>query len=292
MFRIGGFTLAVPPLRDRAQRDHAARRALRAHGASAGTPMPRLSDAAQAALVAYGWPGNVRELRNAIERALVLCDDAIELTDLPEKLRDAGQRVHRPPRRPPPTCAVTSPRSSAPRSSPRSKPRIKIRHAPRAGSACRAARSSTRWRSTGSRSRRKAELRSSKTADQRLVDRDTKRVRELIISLVILAASVRPAVADSAQEEALTRLVTLGLSGLPLVCERAKFGMSEREVAKAWSAFEPDEGGAKYGRNEILMRFGADDRLSWIGFALHPALETAREYVALEKAWGKPFFTQ
>jgi DNA-binding NtrC family response regulator len=35
----------------------------------------------------------VRELRNAIERALVLCDDAIELTDLPEKLRDAGQRV-------------------------------------------------------------------------------------------------------------------------------------------------------------------------------------------------------
>jgi DNA-binding NtrC family response regulator len=93
MFRIGGFTLAVPPLRDRASEimplaEHFARMA----SAEQGRSMPRLS-AAQAALVAYGWPGNVRELRNAIERALVLCDDAIELTDLPEKLRDAGQRV-------------------------------------------------------------------------------------------------------------------------------------------------------------------------------------------------------
>ncbi|HEY3806823.1 MAG TPA: sigma 54-interacting transcriptional regulator [Kofleriaceae bacterium] len=94
MFRIGGFTLAVPPLRDRASEimplaEHFARMA----SAEQGRSMPRLSAAAQAALVAYGWPGNVRELRNAIERALVLCDDAIELTDLPEKLRDAGQRV-------------------------------------------------------------------------------------------------------------------------------------------------------------------------------------------------------
>ncbi|HEY1818008.1 MAG TPA: sigma 54-interacting transcriptional regulator [Kofleriaceae bacterium] len=94
MFRIGGFTLAVPPLRDRASEimplaEHFARMA----SAEQGRTTPRLSDAAQAALVAYGWPGNVRELRNAIERALVLCDDAIELTDLPEKLRDAGQRV-------------------------------------------------------------------------------------------------------------------------------------------------------------------------------------------------------
>jgi DNA-binding NtrC family response regulator len=35
----------------------------------------------------------VRELRNAIERALVLANDHISAAELPEKLRDAGQRV-------------------------------------------------------------------------------------------------------------------------------------------------------------------------------------------------------
>jgi two-component system, NtrC family, response regulator AtoC len=35
----------------------------------------------------------VRELKNAVERALVLCTDEITSADLPEKLRDAGQRV-------------------------------------------------------------------------------------------------------------------------------------------------------------------------------------------------------
>ncbi|HEX4456191.1 MAG TPA: sigma 54-interacting transcriptional regulator [Kofleriaceae bacterium] len=94
MFRIGGFTLAVPPLRDRADEimplaEHFARTT----AAEQGRATPRITDGARDALVAYGWPGNVRELRNAIERALVLCGDAIELADLPEKLRDAGQRV-------------------------------------------------------------------------------------------------------------------------------------------------------------------------------------------------------
>jgi two-component system response regulator AtoC len=94
MFRIGGFTLAVPPLRDRAGEimplaEHFALTT----AAEQGRAAPRITDDARDALVAYGWPGNVRELRNAIERALVLCGDAIELADLPEKLRDAGQRV-------------------------------------------------------------------------------------------------------------------------------------------------------------------------------------------------------
>ncbi len=94
VFRIGGFTLAVPPLRDRASEilplaEHFARAA----AAEQGRAAPQLTEGARDALVAYGWPGNVRELRNAIERALVLCDDAIQFTDLPEKLRDAGQRV-------------------------------------------------------------------------------------------------------------------------------------------------------------------------------------------------------
>jgi len=94
MFRIGGFTLVVPPLRDRANEilpfaEHFARTT----AAEQGRPAPALSDSARDALTGYAWPGNVRELRNAIERALVLCGETLEATDLPEKLRDAAQRV-------------------------------------------------------------------------------------------------------------------------------------------------------------------------------------------------------
>jgi DNA-binding NtrC family response regulator len=40
------------------------------------------------AMLAHSWPGNVRELRNAIERAVALCQGTvIELEDLPEPLR-------------------------------------------------------------------------------------------------------------------------------------------------------------------------------------------------------------
>ncbi len=39
-------------------------------------------------LLAYDWPGNVRELKNAMERAVVLCQhDKISADDLPEKIR-------------------------------------------------------------------------------------------------------------------------------------------------------------------------------------------------------------
>ena len=91
---VGGFTLVVPPLRDRPNEilpfaEHFARTT----AAEQGRPAPTLSDSARDALTGYAWPGNVRELRNAIERALVLCGETLEATDLPEKLRDAAQRV-------------------------------------------------------------------------------------------------------------------------------------------------------------------------------------------------------
>jgi DNA-binding NtrC family response regulator len=71
-FRLNGMSLTIPPLRER-PRDLAV--LARAFVASmARGRAPRISDAAMAALHAHGWPGNVRELRNAIERALVLCD--------------------------------------------------------------------------------------------------------------------------------------------------------------------------------------------------------------------------
>jgi transcriptional regulator with GAF, ATPase, and Fis domain len=94
MYRIGGFTIAVPPLRDRPDEilplaEHFARVA----AAEQGRPAPTLGPDAREALTGYAWPGNVRELRNAIERALVLCGDEIRTTDLPERLGDEAQRV-------------------------------------------------------------------------------------------------------------------------------------------------------------------------------------------------------
>jgi DNA-binding NtrC family response regulator len=94
LFRIGGFMLAIPPLRDRAMEilplaEHFARLA----AAEQGRPTPVIGAEARDALAAYAWPGNVRELKNAIERALVLCDDTIALADLPDRVSDAGQRA-------------------------------------------------------------------------------------------------------------------------------------------------------------------------------------------------------
>jgi transcriptional regulator with GAF, ATPase, and Fis domain len=94
MFRIGGFTLVVPPLRDRPTEivplaEHFARSV----ATEQGRPTPAFTDDARDALAGYTWPGNVRELRNAIERALVLAGDTIGAAELPDKLRDAAQRV-------------------------------------------------------------------------------------------------------------------------------------------------------------------------------------------------------
>jgi two-component system response regulator AtoC len=94
LFRIGGFTIAVPPLRDRPAEilplaEHFARTA----AAEQARVPPTLSDDAREALAGYAWPGNVRELRNALERALVLATDTITAADLPERVHDAAHRV-------------------------------------------------------------------------------------------------------------------------------------------------------------------------------------------------------
>jgi DNA-binding NtrC family response regulator/pSer/pThr/pTyr-binding forkhead associated (FHA) protein len=94
LFRIGGFTIAVPPLRDRPAEiiplaEHFARTA----AAEQARPAPALSDDAREALAGYAWPGNVRELRNALERALVLATETITAADLPERIHDASHRV-------------------------------------------------------------------------------------------------------------------------------------------------------------------------------------------------------
>ena len=74
-YRLNGFDLLVPPLRERREdiaalsehfiRNHSFSRRIEKH----------LNGAAARRLVAYDWPGNIRELKNVIERAIILSRD-------------------------------------------------------------------------------------------------------------------------------------------------------------------------------------------------------------------------
>lgn len=69
-FRLGGFTLIVPPLRERLEDVPQ----LVEHFATAADPSgrTRFAESALAALRAHDWPGNVRELKHVVERAMLL----------------------------------------------------------------------------------------------------------------------------------------------------------------------------------------------------------------------------
>jgi DNA-binding NtrC family response regulator len=73
-YRLTGFTLNIPPLRDRrADVVPLARALCRQSAHRLGLPaVPLLSPEVAAELEHHPWPGNVRELRNTIERAVLI----------------------------------------------------------------------------------------------------------------------------------------------------------------------------------------------------------------------------
>jgi two-component system response regulator AtoC len=75
-FRLNGFTISVPPLRERASEiPHLAAHLLAQGAQRAGRPTPTLTAEALALLLRHSWPGNVRELKTVMERALAVCAD-------------------------------------------------------------------------------------------------------------------------------------------------------------------------------------------------------------------------
>ncbi|MBN1210524.1 MAG: sigma 54-interacting transcriptional regulator [Myxococcaceae bacterium] len=73
-FRINGFTLTIPPLRERvAEIAAVSRYFIERFASEQGRPPPVLTPEAQVLLERHPWPGNLRELRNVMGRALVLC---------------------------------------------------------------------------------------------------------------------------------------------------------------------------------------------------------------------------
>jgi DNA-binding NtrC family response regulator len=84
-FRLSVFPIEIPPLRRRrGDIPLLAEAFLARYAGELGRRELRLSDAARRSLQDHAWPGNVRELQNALERAAILCDDALIL---PEHLR-------------------------------------------------------------------------------------------------------------------------------------------------------------------------------------------------------------
>jgi two-component system response regulator PilR (NtrC family) len=91
-YRINVIELAVPPLRERGEDILLLAKTILARNAGAGDgAIPRMTAAAQAALLAYSFPGNVRELENILERAQTLCSNGlIDVDDI--QLRHAVER--------------------------------------------------------------------------------------------------------------------------------------------------------------------------------------------------------
>ena len=88
-FRVSGFHITVPPLRERREDIPALIRYLLARGAERFGVGGRLviEPDAEEILIAYDWPGNVRELENVLQRATILAEEGrITLADLPPNI--------------------------------------------------------------------------------------------------------------------------------------------------------------------------------------------------------------
>ena len=96
LYRLKVISLALPPLRDRADDILLlARHFLHVFAERHGLPARSIGDDARALLMQYAWPGNVRELRNVIELAIVMCDGPdIAACDLPASLSRTRPRAN------------------------------------------------------------------------------------------------------------------------------------------------------------------------------------------------------
>ena len=90
-YRLHVFEIRLPPLRERPEDIPALLDFfLREIGEQVGRPAAGVSREARDKLLAYAWPGNVRELRNAVERAVILCEGGLVTSEhLPMSLGKA-----------------------------------------------------------------------------------------------------------------------------------------------------------------------------------------------------------
>ena len=88
-YRVAGFVLRVPPLRERREDiPELAQALLGVFARDAGRPVPAIASDAMRVLAAYGWPGNVRELEHEMRRLAYLGRDghAVDSSLLSERV--------------------------------------------------------------------------------------------------------------------------------------------------------------------------------------------------------------
>jgi two-component system response regulator AtoC len=91
-YRLNVLTIPLPPLRERPEDiPHLCRHFLARFNAKMGKEVTDISPSAMEILLGYGWPGNVRELENVIERAVLLTEVPVLMSEhLPVEI---GARV-------------------------------------------------------------------------------------------------------------------------------------------------------------------------------------------------------
>jgi NtrC-family two-component system response regulator AlgB len=78
LYRLNVISLTLPPLRERREDIlDLAERFLAHFVVEYARPARNFSDESRAALLEHPWPGNIRELRNVIERASIICTEAL-----------------------------------------------------------------------------------------------------------------------------------------------------------------------------------------------------------------------
>jgi DNA-binding NtrC family response regulator len=87
-YRLKVVDLDIPPLRLRIEDlPELVGLLLRQSNMAMGTNIQGVTPRAMDAMMTYDWPGNIRELRNAIERAIIFCDDPdIDINHLPSEI--------------------------------------------------------------------------------------------------------------------------------------------------------------------------------------------------------------
>jgi two-component system NtrC family response regulator len=106
-YRLSVFEIALPPLRERPEDILLLASAFLAEiGNTVGRPAAGISEDARDRLLTHAWPGNVRELRNAIERAVILCEGGLVTS---EHLPIAVSRIGRADKTVPPLVAAELP---------------------------------------------------------------------------------------------------------------------------------------------------------------------------------------